>query len=48
MGRIEVIKPEDGTTLFQRDVKSPIFAPAAIANGTLYYYTHDGSVVAVR
>jgi outer membrane protein assembly factor BamB len=48
MGRIEVIKPEDGTTLFKREVKSPIFAPAAIANGTLYYYTHDGSVVAVR
>ncbi|WP_284360049.1 PQQ-binding-like beta-propeller repeat protein [Candidatus Phycosocius spiralis] len=48
LGRIEVIKPEDGATLFQRDVKSPIFAPSAIADGTIYYYTQDGYVVAVR
>jgi outer membrane protein assembly factor BamB len=48
MGKIEVVKPEDGTTLFTRDAKAPIFVPPAIANGTLYFYSHDGVVVAVR
>jgi outer membrane protein assembly factor BamB len=48
MGKIEVVKPEDGTTLFTRDAKASIFVPPAIANGTLYFYSHDGVVVAVR
>jgi outer membrane protein assembly factor BamB len=48
LGKIEVVKPEDGTTLFTRETKAPIFVPPAIANGTLYYYSHDGAVVAVR
>lgn len=48
LGRIEVIKPEDGSTIVTRDAKDPIFVPPAVANGTVYFYTQDGVVVAVR
>jgi outer membrane protein assembly factor BamB len=47
-GRIEIIRPEDGTTIATRDVKSEIYVSPAMAGGTLYYYTNDGELLALR
>jgi outer membrane protein assembly factor BamB len=47
-GRVEVIKPEDGTTIFTRNVKSKIYVSPAMAGGTIYYYTNDGDLLALR
>jgi outer membrane protein assembly factor BamB len=47
-GRVELIKPEDGTTIDTRNVRSEIYVSPAIAGGTLYYYTNDGELLALR
>jgi outer membrane protein assembly factor BamB len=47
-GRIEVVRPEDGTTIATRNVKSEIYVSPAMAGGTLYYYTNDGELLALR
>ena len=47
-GRIEVVRPEDGTTILTRNAKSPIFIAPAIADGTLFFLTNEGELIAVR
>jgi outer membrane protein assembly factor BamB len=47
-GRLELIRPEDGTTISSRDIKSEIYVSPAIANGTLFYHTNDGDLLALR
>jgi outer membrane protein assembly factor BamB len=47
-GRIEVVRPEDGTTILTRKVRSEIYVSPAMAGGTLYYYTNDGDILALR
>jgi outer membrane protein assembly factor BamB len=47
-GRIELVRPEDGTTIATRNVKSEIYVSPAMAGGTLYYYTNSGELLALR
>ena len=47
-GRLEIIRPEDGTTIATRNIKSEIYVSPAIAGGTIYYYTNDGELLALR
>lgn len=47
-GQLEVIRPEDGTTIVTRDIKAEIYVSPAMANGTLYYFTNDGELLVVR
>ena len=47
-GQLELIRPEDGTTIETRDIKSEIYVSPAIAGGTIYYYTNDGELLALR
>jgi outer membrane protein assembly factor BamB len=47
-GRLELVSPQDGTTISSRDIKSEIYVSPAIAGGTLYYYTNDGELLALR
>jgi outer membrane protein assembly factor BamB len=47
-GRLELIRPEDGTTIATRNIRSEIYVSPAIAGGTLYYYTNDGELLALR
>jgi outer membrane protein assembly factor BamB len=47
-GRLEIIRPEDGTTIATRNIKSEIYVSPAMAGGTLYYYTNDGELLALR
>jgi outer membrane protein assembly factor BamB len=47
-GRLELIRPQDGTTIATRDTKSEIYVSPAMAGGTLYYYTNDGELLALR
>jgi outer membrane protein assembly factor BamB len=47
-GQLQVIRPEDGTTIATRNIKSEIYVSPAMAGGTLYYYTNDGELLALR
>jgi outer membrane protein assembly factor BamB len=47
-GRLELLRPQDGTTISTRSIKSEIYVSPAIAGGTIYYYTNDGELLAVR
>jgi outer membrane protein assembly factor BamB len=47
-GRLEIIRPTDGTTIASRNIKSEIYVSPAIAGGTLYYYTNNGELLALR
>jgi outer membrane protein assembly factor BamB len=47
-GRLEIVSPQDGTTISTRNIRSEIYVSPAISNGTIYYYTNDGEVLAVR
>ncbi|MEN9874707.1 MAG: hypothetical protein RL186_1604 [Pseudomonadota bacterium] len=47
-GQLQIIRPEDGTTIATRDIKSEIYVSPALANGTIYYHTNDGDVLAIR
>jgi outer membrane protein assembly factor BamB len=47
-GRLELIRPEDGTTITTRNIKSEIYVSPAIAGGTIYYYTNNGELLALR
>ncbi len=47
-GRLEIVSPQDGTTLATRTTRSQIYVSPAIAGGTIYYYTNDGELLAVR
>ncbi len=47
-GRLEIIRPQDGTTIATRAIKSEIYVSPAMAGGTLYYYTNDGEILALR
>jgi outer membrane protein assembly factor BamB len=47
-GQLQIIRPEDGTTIATRDIKSEIYVSPAMAGGTLYYYTNDGELLALR
>lgn len=47
-GCLELVRPEDGTTIATRNIRSEIYVSPAMAGGTLYYYTNDGELLAVR
>ncbi len=47
-GRLELIRPTDGTTISTRNIKSQIYVSPAISNGTIYYYTNDGDLLGLR
>jgi outer membrane protein assembly factor BamB len=47
-GRLEIVRPQDGTTIATRNIRSEIYVSPAMANGTLYYFTNDGELLVVR
>ena len=47
-GRLEIVRPEDGTTIATRNIRSEIYVSPAMAGGALYYFTNDGEVLVVR
>jgi outer membrane protein assembly factor BamB len=47
-GQIVLVDPADGAIKATRDAKSPIFIPPAVAGGTVYFYTNEAELIALR
>jgi outer membrane protein assembly factor BamB len=47
-GRLEIVRPQDGTTIATRNIRSEVYVSPAMAGGALYYFTNDGELLVVR
>lgn len=47
-GEVVALSPSDGTTLATRSVGETLFIPPAVAGGTIYFFSNNAALVALR
>jgi outer membrane protein assembly factor BamB len=47
-GEILAVSAQDGSTLASREVGTALFIPPAVAGGTVYFYSNDAELIALR